>query len=557
MADDDDPLSMCKGPSGLIFIFLAVLLVFIMFEPSLGESIISIVDLVLMPALGFDFQYPMVTLFFTALIMIIFSTVARHFMIDWKGMAKNQKLMSSYQKEVKKAQKDNNQARLKKLQDMNPDILKLQQKQMMMQMKPMVVTMFVAIILFRWLYYFMGRLAHDSISLPWQETFYLQSKAFTGLFETCCFWGSGASAGGIPYWIGIYILVSIPIGQVLMRGLKLWDFSRDLKKIHSTRVEDVRKRVDAAQAMVLEASKKGLDVSKFKATLQQAKSSSQKEEYGKANEYIDKVEEGVEEARELHERTSDALEEVKRQYKELTKNKMKSMKVEDLISQAREKLKSQNFDAAIGFVKRAEEHIKTVKKDQGNAQGVIDSIKSFLYDYKECDDSTCEKLLREMENDFKQSRFEDVSHKAKIVKKEARRLEKEHKLSNKMIDQATKKVRDAEEKGLKVQKAERSLELAIREFDRRKYEAAQEHAQEAMDEATERVDETRVAEEELSLAKLVISNAEDFGADVERARMALRSAEQYFEQNIWHKAIEHAKEAKDTAEKEKKKVRKK
>jgi uncharacterized membrane protein (DUF106 family)/HEPN domain-containing protein len=555
MADDDDPLGMCKGPSGLIFIFLAVLLVFIMFEPSLGESIISIVDIVLMPALGFDFQYPIVTLLLTAIIMIIFSSVARHFMIDWKEMAKNQKLMSSYQKEVKKAQKDNNQARLKKLQDMNPEILKLQQKQMMMQMKPMVVTMFVAIILFRWLYFFMGKLAHDSVSLPWQETFYLQSRAFTELFEICCFWG-GRSAGGIPYWIGIYILVSIPIGQVLMRSLKLWDFSRDLKKIHTTRVEDVKKRMESAHKMVNEASRKGLDVGKFKASLQQAKSSTQKEEYGKANEFIDKVESGVQETLELHERTSDAIEEVRGQYKDISKKRMKSSKVEDLISKAKDKLKDHNFDAAIGLVKVAEEEIKKVKKEHGSAQGIIDSIKSFLYDYKECDDNTCEKLLREMEDDFKHSRFDDVSHKAKIVKKEAKRLEKEYKETRKIIDLATKKVREASEKDLKVHKAERELESALREFDKRKYETAQYHAQSALDKAITKIDETKVAQEELSLAKLVISNAEDFGADVERAKMTLISAERYFEDNIWHKAIELAQEAKDMAEKEKKRAKK-
>jgi hypothetical protein len=55
----------------------------------------------------------------------------------------------------------------------------------------------------------------------------------------------------------------------------------------------------------------------------------------------------------------------------------------------------------------------------------------------------------------------------------------------------------------------------------------------------------------------VISNAEGFGADVERAKMTLISAEKYFEDNIWHKAIELAQEAKDMAENEKKRAKKK
>jgi len=554
-SSDDDPLSMCKGPSGIIFIFLAVLLVFIMFEPSLGESIISMVDLVLMPALGFDFQYPILTLLFTGLIMIIFSTVARHFMIDWKGMAKNQKLMSSYQKEVKQAQKDNNEAKVKKLQDMNPEILKLQQKQMMMQMKPMVVTMFAAIILFRWLYFFIGRLPHDSVSLPWLETFYLQKKAFSALFEMCCFWGGGASAGGIPYWIGLYVLVSVPIGQVLMRGLKLWDFRRDLKKIHSQRLEDVQARLSKTQILVKDAGKKGVETARYKATLTQAKAYMDKEEFGKANEYIDKVEDGIEETTEAHERTTEAIEEIKSQYDSLTKKGMVSPKVEGYIQQARDRMKKQDYKEAIGLVKLAEDEIKNVRKDHGSAEGIIDQIKAFLYDYKECDDSTCEEMLKEMQKDFKHSRYEDISHKAKLIKKEAKRLDKEYKEAKKFIEHASKRVSKAKEQDLRSSGAERELDSAEKEFFKKRYQHAIAHAEKALDMATEVLDEAKVAEDELSLAKLVISNAESFGADVERARMSLVTAERYFEDNVWHKAIDMAREAKDMAEKEKNRIK--
>jgi len=34
----------------------------------------------------------------------------------------------------------------------------------------------------------------------------------------------------MPYWIFVYILITIPIGQALMRGLKYFEFSRKLKK---------------------------------------------------------------------------------------------------------------------------------------------------------------------------------------------------------------------------------------------------------------------------------------------------------------------------------------
>ena len=33
----------------------------------------------------------------------------------------------------------------------------------------------------------------------------------------------------MPYWIFVYIILTIPIGQALMRGLKYFEFSRKLK----------------------------------------------------------------------------------------------------------------------------------------------------------------------------------------------------------------------------------------------------------------------------------------------------------------------------------------
>ena len=33
----------------------------------------------------------------------------------------------------------------------------------------------------------------------------------------------------MPYWIFVYIIITIPIGQALMRGLKYFEFSRKLK----------------------------------------------------------------------------------------------------------------------------------------------------------------------------------------------------------------------------------------------------------------------------------------------------------------------------------------
>lgn len=549
LADDSgNPLEMCKGPSGFVFIIMAVFLVFIMFDDGLGKTIISIADIGLQPALGFNYAFPLITLMITGLIMIVFSTVLRHFLIDWKEMAKNQKLMSTYQKEVNKATKDNNQARLKKLQDMNPQIMKLQQTQMMNQMKPMVFTMFLAIILFRWLYFFMAGIPHDSISLPWQEVFYLRDPL---LEQLCCFGGGR----GMPQWVVIYILVSIPLGQVLMRALKLWDFRRDIKKLRETSADRINERILEIEEMIREARKIGIDVERYKATVQQARSSVSKEEFEKANDYLKKVEEGLEDSIENMERTSEMLKEVKGQYKAIKKQGIRSNDLDQQLNSAKEHLKKEEYNDVVKLVKKAETKIKELRKEHGNSEDVIDKMKSLLFDIRECDTKGCEKILMEMELDYRSSRYDEVARKAKIIRKEAKRLEKELKAAKDIYKDAERTIEEAEEDGFDVHEAKREFEKGERSFDRKDFNEAQEYFSSAIETVEDGRKEIESAKEELSLTKLVISNAEQFGADVTRAKMYLNTAEKAFEEKIWHRAIEAAQESRKHAENEKKKVK--
>jgi hypothetical protein len=55
------------------------------------------------------------------------------------------------------------------------------------------------------------------------------------------------NGSGIPYWIFVYIPITVPIGQALMRGLKYFEFSSKLKKEHGEESgKDVVIDIDAA-----------------------------------------------------------------------------------------------------------------------------------------------------------------------------------------------------------------------------------------------------------------------------------------------------------------------
>lgn len=215
----------CKGPSGYIFILSMMILVFIMFG-GLGDSVASIAGIVLDPLIGFGGKYPILTLVLAGGITVVVSTATRHFMVDWIDMAKKQKTMNEFNKQVRAAAKKGDSNRQQKLNEQNQEILAMQSSMMMDQMKSSVATMIVAILIFRWLFSFIGGLEHPVLSVPWNLDFPLLKTALGSVCGSAC--GAG-SEGGIPYWIFLYIILTIPFGQALMRGLKYFEFSRKLK----------------------------------------------------------------------------------------------------------------------------------------------------------------------------------------------------------------------------------------------------------------------------------------------------------------------------------------
>lgn len=196
------------GLSHFIMIFVFILTIFVIFDPSLRRSAGKAIGGVLEPVIGFDGVYPVITLFLAGLFMIAFSSILRHFFTDWYEVARAQNAMKAYQKELREARMARNQAKLKKLMEMQGEMMEYQSRIMMSQMKSTIFVMIVAISVFAWLYTFVSGLKYPYISLPWEPKWPLMENPYI-----------------LPNWILIYILISIPIGQLLMRLLKFMEFT--------------------------------------------------------------------------------------------------------------------------------------------------------------------------------------------------------------------------------------------------------------------------------------------------------------------------------------------
>ncbi|MCQ2085867.1 MAG: EMC3/TMCO1 family protein [archaeon] len=166
-----------------------------------------------------DGKYPILTLMIMGSIMIILSTIVRTMMTDSVEQKKTQEFSKAFQKEFRQARIENNLHKLKKLTDMQPQIMAKTMESSGQMMNSMPYTMIIIVPVFLWVRYFVNvTLATDlmrTINLPWSMI------PDAGVILTDNVWF-------IPVWILIYSLVSIPLSQIIMRFVRYIQFKKRL-----------------------------------------------------------------------------------------------------------------------------------------------------------------------------------------------------------------------------------------------------------------------------------------------------------------------------------------
>jgi len=215
--------------SQMILLLSFMLALFIMFDQNLRKALGNLVGVGLTPLIGFHGDQPILTLMFTGLLMSFFSIAVRHIFIDWVDQARNQRITSAFQKELRDARKDNNTYKLKKLTEMQPEIMAQSLKASQTQLKLMPITMLVIIPIFAWLANFVYiDLASTSLSVPWE---YNASLKGTNV---------------LPNWVLLYSLLTLPFGQALTRVLKYFSFTRRLRHLDREEQEGGSRKLEGA-----------------------------------------------------------------------------------------------------------------------------------------------------------------------------------------------------------------------------------------------------------------------------------------------------------------------
>ena len=205
-----------KESSPMMLMMIMLFMMLFLFDPNIRKGIGQALHPVLFPVIGFNYTIPMVTLICAGLLSISFSTIIRHFTTDWMELAKIQKVQSDFNKQMRAARLANDSAKVKKLQDKQPEILKMSMKLSTTQMRVMPITMIFIIPIFTWLWVFMGGLPVSTVSVPWAAKVDMTSN------PSWCFF---------PSWLILYSLLTIPFSQVLQRSLKMYKFRERIAEL--------------------------------------------------------------------------------------------------------------------------------------------------------------------------------------------------------------------------------------------------------------------------------------------------------------------------------------
>lgn len=173
---------------------------------------------VLMPALGFNFQFPLLTIVLVGVLIGLITSIPRYFFTDWLKMGRMQNRMRAFNKVMNAAYRSQQRDKIQKLQKMRTEMSMEQTSLSMNTMKPLMVFTIFTLLLIAWLYYFLDELSYQVIAFPWN---------FEINVATAHLWL-------MPYWILVYFVAIMVFGYLTTMIIKIFDFTYKVRKLERT-----------------------------------------------------------------------------------------------------------------------------------------------------------------------------------------------------------------------------------------------------------------------------------------------------------------------------------
>lgn len=538
MAQQEE-MNPCGGPMGFITIFVMMFVVMIMFDPSMGEAIVGLMDGVMTP-IKFGDQHPIWTIVLSGLILVVITTIIRHKFTDWFEMAKTQKIQSEFNKELREATMSRNELRARKLQEKQPEILKLTNQLMMGNMKTMVFTMLFAILIWRWLYSYLETLDVTTVSLPWEPHFPITNRL-------ACF-------VPFPYWILIYFVVSVPIGQVLINVFKVMEFSKDARDAEQVKVSDVETRLRSLDENIESARRGGVATTQAENLKAKVEAALDERNFGLAERQLLEAEAVIEQNTATRKKTLEMVETTRSMLESARARGIGVSSLEPMLASANAALNRRDYTKAIYHCKQCQQKLKIVKEKYGDAEEAIKGLKEQVAESPDSVQRLTGGQIADVERKLGEEHYEEVMEQVRRLKGEVDSTQKQFELARAEIE-TVKSLRDNLKKlSIDTLKYEDRLRKAEDRFNLTDYREALDLAKDLTEEMSKLKKLYESASESVSFAKLVVANAKNFGALVDNAELLLNDAEFALKNHDYEKALAKATSARNIAEEAKRQV---
>ncbi len=203
-----------QSSTGLYF-FLFFLLLMILFIPEFRIGLGIAAGVVFNPLFSFGNNFPIYTIIATGIVLTLINTWARHHYTDWIQMAKIQQKMKAFNKVYREALMKRDESKIEKLKKIQMKYMSESMESQSRMMKATMITMFIVIAIFTWLWTFLQYQANYTyIAIPWSYKVDLNDMIVI-----------------FPAWLLIYSAITMPLAWIVQYIFKYFEFRKKLEEM--------------------------------------------------------------------------------------------------------------------------------------------------------------------------------------------------------------------------------------------------------------------------------------------------------------------------------------
>ena len=426
-------------------------------------------------------------------------------------------------------------------------MMAMQQNMMFTNMKMMVYTMLIAIAIFTWIWAdFIEGLDVATLSVPWNLTMQMLDKV-----NLCCYFP-------FPKWILVYMLISFPLGMGIQHALKRYSFSKKLNEAQKEERSKIKDMVEDLEAVLGDFEDEvSFPLDTINDKLSKAKIMYAADDFSGAMEYGHLSMAELEETKKAFYRSQRRVDDIAKAVAKARVDGMNPLELESKIEIARRSLKKGSFKDALNKVQEVSNALKNEKKYYKKTLDEAKEIRSLLYGIRKISPDHFDKHYEEMETDIKKSDYKSALKRSQDMRKQINKLKKHDKSYGKVQKKFEKLLNVGKSLMLKMEDETEEYQIIKALYNSREIEGAVDKAEDLYRKLKNRVAKKTEVSEAFSHAKLIISNAKEYGADVTEVEYKYKDAKNALMVGEDDRAIELLAKATQEAERLKKQISRK